>query len=219
MNASSAQTAQPITGSSCVITGKRVIDRRPVEVLPKPGHQTARLVFRLLTPSDEQAFIEALDHSRSEVRRWIPVNHDDESASHFFHRTMTKARVQDIEGTAWRRGVFIERGDDAGKFLGMFNLIKIQRGREWSCEANWWVDTRLAGKGHGSEAAKGMIDYALGDHPNGLGMHLVRGYICKDNPGSIRVANKCGFNATGGRELLEVNKALIQHEEFECWAS
>tara|TARA_E500000305_G_scaffold111503_4_gene124989 strand:+ start:4980 stop:5639 length:660 start_codon:yes stop_codon:yes gene_type:complete len=219
MSASPARAIQTISQPSCVITGKRVIDRRVVEVLPKPDLTTQRLVFRLLTPRDEEAFIEALDHSRADVRRWVPVNHEGESDSHFFHRTMTKARVQDIEGVAWRRAAFIEHGEHAGRFLGMFNLIKIQRGLEWSCEANWWVDSRLSGMGYGSEAAQGVIDFALADHPSGLGMHLVRGYICRDNLGSIRVAERCGFKTTGNRDLLEINKALIQHDEYECWAS
>jgi RimJ/RimL family protein N-acetyltransferase len=131
---------------------------------------------------------------------------------------MTRARVQDIEGVAWRRAAFIEHGEHAGRFLGMFNLIKIQRGLEWSCEANWWLDSRLTGQGFGSEAAQGVIDFALAEHPTGLGMHLVRGYICRDNPVSVHIAQKCGFRATGNRDLLEINKALIQHDEFECWA-
>ncbi len=218
MSASSARATRSIPQPSCAITGRRVIDRRVVEVLPKPDLTTQRLVFRLLTPRDEGAFIEALDRSREQVRRWIPVNHEGESDAHFFHRTMTRARVQDIEGVAWRRAAFIEHGEHAGRFLGMFNLIKIQRGLEWSCEANWWLDSRLAGKGFGSEAAQGMIDFALAEHPRGMGMHLVRGYICQDNPSSIRVAEKCGFKTTGKRDLLEINKALIQHDELECWA-
>lgn len=218
MSASPARATRLIPQPSCAITGRRVIDRRVVEVLPKPDLTTQRLVFRLLTPRDEDAFIEALDRSREQVRRWIPVNHEGESDAHFFHRTMTRARVQDIEGVAWRRAAFIEHGEHAGRFLGMFNLIKIQRGLEWSCEANWWIDTRLGGEGLGSEATQGMIDFALAEHPRGLGMHLVRASICRDNPASIRIAQKCGFNATGNRDLLDINKALIQHDEFECWA-
>jgi len=197
----------------------RVLNRRPIEVLPRPELTTERLVLRLLNPGDERGFIDALSHSRSAVRRWIPVNHQGESDAHYFHRTMTRARVQDHEGVAWRRAAFIEHGPDAGRFVGMFNLIKIQRGLEWSCEANWWLDSRLAGQGYASEACRCVIDFALGDHPNGLGMHLVRGFICRDNPVSIHIAEKCGFVATGNQELLEVNNALIQHDEFECWAS
>ena len=116
MSASPARAIQTIPQPSCVITGKRVIDRRVVEVLPKPDLTTQRLVFRLLTPRDEEAFIEALDHSRANVRRWVPVNHEGECDAHFFHRTMTKARVQDIEGVAWRRAAFIEHGEHAGRF-------------------------------------------------------------------------------------------------------
>lgn len=218
MNPSFAHAVSSIPHTSCVVSGRRVVDRRIVEVLPKPEHTTQRLTFRLLTPRDEKAFIRALNYSRESVRRWIPTNHEGESDQHFFHRTMTKARVQDIEGVAWRRAAFIDSGEHAGAFLGMFNLIKIQRGLEWSCEANWWIDSRFGGHGYASEGVQGMMDYALSDHPLGLGMHLVRAYICRDNTGSVRVADKCGFRPNGNRDLLEINKALIYHDEFECWS-
>lgn len=211
--------AKILSNQTLTATAQRVVNRRVVEVLPKPDLTTQRLVFRLLTPRDEGAFIEALRHSRSQVRRWVPVNHEGESDAHFFHRTMVKARVQDIEGVAWRRAAFIEQGEQAGRFLGMFNLMKIRRGLEWSCESNWWLDTRLAGQGFGTEAVQGMTDFAIGDHPLGLGMHVVRGFICRDNLGSIKVAEKSGFRPTGNRELLEINKALVRHDEYECWVS
>lgn len=219
MSASPAHAARLTTPQACSITGKRVIDRRVVEVLPKPDLTTQHLVFRLLTPRDEQAFIEALNHSRDEVRRWVPLNHEGERDAHFFHRTLTKARVQDIEGNAWRRAAFIERGEHAGRFVGMFNLIKIERGLEWSCEANWWIDTRLVGQGLATEAVQGMTDFALSEHPVGLGMHRVRSLICADNPASVRVAQKCGFASTRHRELLDINQALILHDEYERWTN
>lgn len=218
MNPSAAHAVPSSPHTSCIIAGRRVVDRRIVEVLPKAEHTTQRLVYRLLTPRDGQAFVDAISRSRETLRRWIPMNHEGERDDHFFHRTMTRARVQNIEGTAWRRAAFIDRGEHAGQFLGIFNLIKIQRGLEWSCEANWWIDCRFAGQGYASEGVQGMIDYALADHPLGLGMHLVRAHICRDNPASIRVAEKCGFSANGSRDLLEVNKALIHHDEFECWS-
>ncbi len=197
----------------------RVINRRPVEVLPKPELTTQRLVFRLLMPSDEASFIDAINQDRSNLRRWIPLTHEQESDAHFFNRAMTKARVQDIEGVAWRRAAFIESGPDAGRFVGVFNLIKIERGLEWTSEANWWVDARFSGQGFASEAVQGMIDFALAEHPVGLGLHRVRAQICADNPGSVRIAHKCGFAKNGNRDLLEINKALVTHDEYECWAS
>jgi len=197
----------------------RVINRRPVEVLPKPDLTTQRLTFRMLTSTDEAAFIDALSRSRQMVRRWIPVNHEGESDAHFFQRTMTRARVQDIEGDAWRRAAFIDSGPHRGRFVGIFNLIKIERGLEWSCEANWWIDAQFAGRGYASEGVQGVVDFALADHPIGLGLHRVRAMICADNPASVRVAAKCGFTPTGGREMLDINRALVRHDEYECWAS
>lgn len=197
----------------------RVINRRPVEVLPKPDLTTQRLTFRLLLPNDESSFIQAINHDRSNLRRWIPLTKNNESDGHFFERTMTKARVQDVEGVAWRRAAFIGDGPDAGRFVGMFNLIKIERGLEWSCEANWWVDADLAGQGYGSEGVQGMMDYALAEHPVGLGLHRVRAQICADNPASVRLAQRCGFSQNGRRDLLDINHALINHDEYELWAS
>ena len=197
----------------------RVINRRPVEVLPKPDLATQRLVFRILLPNDEVPFIDAINQDRSNLRRWIPLTHEHESDTHFFKRTMTKARVQDIEGVAWRRAAFLDSGPDAGRFVGLFNLIKIERGLEWSCEVNWWIDQRLSGQGLASEAVQGMIDFGLAEHPIGLGLHRVRAQICADNPASVRIAEKCGFAKNGGRDLLEINQALVSHDEYECWAS
>tara|TARA_R110002072_G_scaffold42064_10_gene117945 strand:+ start:88585 stop:89229 length:645 start_codon:yes stop_codon:yes gene_type:complete len=200
-------------------TQGRVINRRPVEVLPKPELSTQRLVFRMLMPNDEPGFVEAVNQGRSNLRRWIPLTRAGESDAHFFERTMTKARVQDIAGVAWRRAAFIASGADAGRFVGLFNLIKIERGLEWTCEANWWVDARLSGQGLASEGVQGMVDFATAEYPSGLGIHRVRAQICKDNPGSVRVAQKCGFSPNGLRDALEINKAIVMHDEYECWAS
>jgi len=197
----------------------RVINRRPVEVLPKPDLSTQRLSFRLLQTTDQAAFVNAINHNRSNLRRWIPLTKEHESDAHFFDRTLTKARVQNVEGTAWRRAAFIQSGPDTGRFVGMFNLIKIERGLEWTCEANWWVDGDLAGNGLGYEGAQGMLDFALAEHPLGLGLHRVRAQICADNPASVHIAQKCGFIKNGARDLLEINKALVAHDEFECMAS
>ncbi|MBL4698425.1 MAG: GNAT family N-acetyltransferase [Phycisphaerales bacterium] len=210
---------QPHNQHSYPHTLTRVINRRPVEVLPKPDLTTQRLVFRLLQPNDEASFIDAINNDRSNLRRWIPLTKENESDRHFFNRTMVKSRVQDIEGVAWRRAAFIESGPDAGRFVGMFNLIKIERGLEWTCETNWWIDADLAGQGFATEAVQGLIDFALADHPVGLGLHRVRAQICADNPASVRLAEKCGFAKNGTRDLLEINKALIAHDEYECWAS
>ncbi|MEX0876513.1 MAG: GNAT family protein, partial [Phycisphaerales bacterium] len=189
-----------------------------VEVLPRPDLTTERLTFRMLTASDAPAFIAALDRSRALLRRWIPINRESESDAHFFHRTMTRARIQNTEGNAWRRAAFLDSGDQRGRFVGMFNLIKIERGLEWSCEANWWVDADLSGRGLATEGVRGILDFALAEHPVGLGLHRVRAMICKDNPASVRIAQKCGLSPTGGRDLFEINNALVNHDEYECWA-
>jgi len=189
----------------------RVINRRAVEVMPKPDLTTQRLIFRTLTPSDELAILKAINRDRSNLRRWIPLTLEHETDAQFFARTITKSRALDGAGSAWRRGAFL----DSGRFVGLFNLIKIKRGLEWSCHANWWVNSTLTGQGFGSEGVQAMVDFALAEQPIGLGLHHVRAHICKDNPASLRIAPKCGFAPTGRSDLLNINKALITHDEYE----
>ena len=101
MNPTAVHAVPTSPHTSCIIAGRRVVDRRIVEVLPKAEHTTQRLVYRLLTPRDEQAFVEAISRSREALRRWIPMNHEGERDDHFFHRTMTRARVQESTRPRW----------------------------------------------------------------------------------------------------------------------
>ncbi len=184
--------------------------RSPIEVEPVTGLTADSLTLRALGYSDESAFLDALERSRTALRRWIPLESKGESAQDYFHRQVEKGIEGDRSGTACRRAIFL--GDNT--FAGMVNIIKIERGMEWSAEANWWVESGLAGKGIGTLALQTLLDHALADMPIGLGLHSIRAMICLDNPGSVRMAQKLGFTQTTTTDLLEVNDALVMHHEF-----
>ncbi|MCA9303221.1 MAG: GNAT family N-acetyltransferase [Phycisphaerales bacterium] len=202
-----ATLQQQINRLSAGRVHKSIHAARPVEVLPKPDLSTELLSFRPLALGDRPVFIDAFERSLAQIEPWIPM---EPSAEAFFESLVTKGVEGDAQQTAWRRAAFL----NDGRFLGMFNLIKIERGLSWSAEANWWVDSRLSGLGLGTHAIRAMVDHALSDIPIGFGLHALRANISPENQASMRVAEKLGFKATGEREPLEINGRLVDHTVF-----
>lgn len=184
--------------------------RAPVQVETIQGLTSESLTLRPLGYADQAAFIEALNRSRLPLRRWIPLEKTGESPTDYFHRQITKTIQGDKAESSCRRAIFL----DDNTFAGMVNIIKIERGLEWTAEANWWIDSALAGQGIATKAVQTLLDHALADMPMGLGLHAIRAMICLDNPGSVRLAEKLGFSNTGYKDLLEINDALVMHHEF-----
>lgn len=189
--------------------------RSPVEVESNQGLRCDSLLLRPLGYADESVFVEALERSREPLRRWIPLESNGESTSDYFHQQVQKALEGDSSNTACRRAIFL----DDNTFVGMVNIIKIERGMQWTAEANWWIDSAHAGKGLGTKALEALLDHAFAEMPMGLGLHQLRAMICLDNPASVRVAEKLGFKDTGTTDLLEINKALVMHHEFTRWTA
>ena len=184
--------------------------KAPVEFESNQGLRTDTVMLRPLGYADEAAFVEALNRSRMPLRRWIPLEKSGETTRDYFHAQVHKALEGDKTKTACRRAIFL----NDNTFVGMVNLIKIERGMEWTAEVNYWIDNKFAGKGLATKALEAILDHAFADMPMGLGLHQVRAQICLDNPGSVRVAEKLGFRNSGHKDLLEINDALIMHHEF-----
>jgi [ribosomal protein S5]-alanine N-acetyltransferase len=195
---------------SVQIATSQTTRRAPVEFESNQGLRTDALMLRPLGYSDEAVFVEALERSRMPLRRWIPLESKDQSASDYFQAQVQKAIEGDKTNTACRRAIFL----NDNTFVGMVNLIKIERGMEWTAEVNYWIDTAHAGKGLATKALEAMLDHAFAEMPIGLGLHQVRAQICLDNPGSVRVAEKLGFKNANYKDLLEINDALVMHHEF-----
>jgi RimJ/RimL family protein N-acetyltransferase len=185
---------------------------RPIEILPRPSLSTELMSFRPLLMGDRNIFLDALNRSREALNPWIPLASGGNTDEQYFESLVMKGAASDSNRTAWRRAGFL----NDGQFLGMFNIIKIERGLSWSAEANWWVDSALSGNGHGSHAVQAMVDHALADVPIGLGLHQVRGHINNGNRASMRIAEKLGFVQTGLQDRLEVNGKLVEHETLVC---
>jgi len=195
---------------SIILATSQTTRRPPIEVEIDQGLSAIGLTLRPLGYADRAAFTEALNRSRLPLRRWIPLEKAGETPADYFHRQLQRTIKGDQSGTACRRAIFLSDNT----FAGMVNIIKIERGMEWTAELNYWIDSAHAGKGLATKALETLLDHTFADMPMGLGLHQVRAMICLDNPGSVRVAEKLGFNNSGYKDLLEVNSALIMHHEF-----
>lgn len=185
--------------------------RRPVEVLPPVELTTNRLLFRPLAMADHAQVLAAVRCSRETLLGRIPLNRPGETDEAMFLRWVETAAETDNNRSAWRRAAFLENGS----FVGLFNLIRIEFGLEWSCEATWWVDRRFTGRGYATEGVDGLIQYATHDMPVGLGMTRVRAMIQPTNPASLRIAEKLGMRPTGAIELLPVGESHRPHAVYE----
>ena len=189
----------------------QLMRRKPVYVEPALELSTDLVTLRPLGYADESTFIESLNRSRSDLRRWIPLESKNQSSSDLFQDLVQRTIQGDLKQTSFRRAIFL----NDSTFAGMVNLIKINRGLEWTAEVNWWIDSALVGRGIGSIALQTLIDHALTDMPLGLGLHKVRAMICLDNHASVRMAERLGFSNSGQSDLLRINDALVNHHEFE----
>lgn len=187
---------------------KPIQARRAIEVLPKPDLSTELMSFRPLALSDRTRFLDAIASSRAQLESWIPMLDDDDA---YFESLVDKGVLGDQHGGSWRRAAFL----NDGQLVGMFNLIKIERGLSWSAEANWWVDSRLCGQGLGTHAVRAIVDHALSDIPIGLGLHTLRVNIAPENHASMRIAHKLGFQQSAQREPLEINGRIVEHTVLE----
>ncbi len=185
--------------------------RRPVEVLPPVELTTNRLCFRPLAMSDRAQVLAAVRCSREALLGRIPLNRPGETDEAMFARWVETAAETDNNRSAWRRAAFLENGS----FVGLFNLIRIEFGLEWSCEANWWVDRRFTGRGYATEGVHALLEYATYDMPIGLGLARVRAMIQPTNPASLRVAEKAGMRPTGIVELLPIDDSYRPHAAYE----
>ncbi len=184
---------------------------RPIEVVGPALVRTDRLALRPLQEDDREQYLRAIDESRDDLARWMPLHRPGESDQALFERQLELTRQGDEHGTAWRRvGVLPD-----GRIVGSFNLVSIARGLQLEADINWWVRSSLTRMGYGTEGVRALVDFSFMDLPRGLGLHRLHAGICADNDASIRLAERVGFRREDGvRSHLKVGGGWQVHEVF-----
>jgi ribosomal-protein-alanine N-acetyltransferase len=188
------------------------IPARPVEVFAPGLLRTTRLTLRPLRESDRFEFLRVINISREHLKPCSCLHREGESDEQLFERQLEMCRAGDEHGTAWRRvGVL-----DDGRIAGVFNLNAITRGLSFEADANWWISADQLRQGLATEGVQAMLDFALADMPQGLGLHRVSAAIMPSNLASILMSKRVGFKKQStARVSIKLGDRWELHELYE----
>jgi ribosomal-protein-serine acetyltransferase len=127
----------------------------------------------------------AVERSLPELRPWMAWAADDSNEHNADFLKMCEASWN--SGEAWTFTIFVE--DRAAGTVGLGPHVPLVR----SAELGYWLRTDLAGRGLMTEAARAVVDFAFEE----LGLHRIELHAGTENAGSIRVAEKLGFQRVG----------------------
>ncbi len=171
--------------------------------------RTRRLVLRPLEAVDATAFIRVMRASREHLDQFSALHQPGESDENLFARQLRLTQLGERTGQAMRRMIFTHDGE----LVGACNLNAISRGLACSADANWWIAAGHLRRGYAAEALGAMIEHALKDAPEGLGLHEVCAHIQRDNSASIALALKLGFIIKpGARTYLQTGEKWSLHD-------
>jgi ribosomal-protein-alanine N-acetyltransferase len=143
---------------------------------------TERLLLRRLLPGDLDALFTL--YRDPEMRRFYPEG------------TLTYEETK--EELEWflnghphhpELGLWATVLKETGEFIGRCGLLPWTIDNEGEVEVAYMIDKEHWGKGLGTEAAQGILEYGFGT----LGLSRLICLIDKDNGASIRVAEKIGM--------------------------
>lgn len=184
---------------------------------------TPTFTLRALNEGDRDEFRRVLRISRGCVGKHFPVARPGETDDQVFDRwiALTERTGRDLSG--WRRVAVAASdtpsGPAAGTLLGAFNLINIERGLEWTADANWWVAADQRGRGIATAGVQRMLDTALAPLPSGLGLARVNVGIEPENDASRKVAQRCGFiEAKAPSVFLDKGDEWSKHDLYAAIA-
>jgi RimJ/RimL family protein N-acetyltransferase len=91
-----------------------------------------------------------------------------------------------------------------GRVIGGIGLSDIGAG----CEFGYWLGQAHWGKGYATEAGRAFLEFVFASRDIGL----IRSGVFVDNPASLRVQAKLGFERTGRREVFCVARGhAVEH--------
>lgn len=98
-----------------------------------------------------------------------------------------------------------------GRFRGQLTVSNIQWGSMSGATLGYWIDRRVAGRGHTPRAVAMATDYCFFT----LGLHRMEINIRPENTASLRVVEKLGFRYEGRRKgYMHINGAWADHDSF-----
>jgi ribosomal-protein-alanine N-acetyltransferase len=152
--------------------------------------------MRAARETDVPLLFNALRRNSEYLRAWSPAPVPGEKRVTLTLVAREIARWRSL----WRRGdtyaFYLFPREDPNTIIGRLTLGRISRGVFQNAYTGYWIDRERQGTGLMTEAMKGALGFAF----DKLRLHRVQAAIMPHNPGSIRVAEKCGFRKEGYAE-------------------
>jgi RimJ/RimL family protein N-acetyltransferase len=168
--------------------------------------KSKRIYLRPLRGSDAAAVYAAVDASRTELDQfmeWSPLTTRTKDTADFIRRSISGRR----QGTMYSFGVF---DADSSKYIGNCGLHDIRR-KINSVEIGYWIRSEYQRQGYATESAALVVRFAFLE----LRVHRVILRAASDNLGSIRVAEKLGFNCDGvQRHELHLSRGWLDYKYY-----
>lgn len=117
---------------------------------------TERLLIRLPLPGDGEALYEAIQRSRTALKKWLPFAQGEQTLEET-EINVREAHVAFLKRTDLRLHIF-HRETEA--FIGATGLHRI----DWEVpkfEIGYWIDSQQSGKGYMTEAVDGVTNFAF----------------------------------------------------------
>ena len=145
--------------------------------------ETERLVLRPVQEADLDAIVTGIsDFAVSGMLARVPYPYRRTDAESFLAATRQEAA----------RNIALAIADDSG-VIGGLGLTGIRSEREFG----YWLAKPAWGKGYATEAGRALLAFLFDE----LGLDIVRSGVFFDNPASLRVQEKLGFQKIGTRMI------------------
>jgi RimJ/RimL family protein N-acetyltransferase len=145
--------------------------------------ETERLVLRPVAEADLDAIVTWIgDFAVAGMLARVPHPYARADAESFLAATREAAG----------RNIALTIADDQG-VVGGLGLTGLRSEREFG----YWLAKPAWGKGYATEAGRAFLDFLFGE----AGLDIVRSGVFHDNPRSLRVQEKLGFERIGTRMI------------------
>lgn len=171
----------------------------------RPLIRTPNLILRAPLASDHSAWAALRLESRDFLTPWEPVWTEDDLTRNSF-RLRVKRAIREIASDEAYSLFIIDPRTDA--LLGGLTLGLVRRGVAQACTLGYWMGQRHAGKGHMTEAVRGILHFAFTE----LALHRVEAACLPHNEPSRRLLERVGFHREGeARSYLRINGVWADH--------
>ncbi len=174
---------------------------------PAPQLETARLVVRIVRPSDAVALADYVVRNREHLSPWEPTRPDAYYTVTFWQRELELLAAAFDAGMMAPFAIFHREAPD-GAVLGRCTLSNIVRGAFQAAHLGYSLDREHVGQGVMSEALRAVITYAF----ETLNLHRLMANYMPGNERSGTLLRRLGFMPEGyARDYLRIAGAWRDH--------